>query len=89
MATKMDIIDAVATKLDISKKHAGEAVDAVLEAITDKIKAGEKTTFVGFGSFSLAERSAREGRNPKTKEKIQIPASRAGRFSAGKNLKNL
>ncbi len=89
MANKSDIVEMVAVKLDVSKKHAAEAVEAVLDAITAKIIAGEKVAFVGFGSFSVSERSAREGINPKTKEKIQIAASKSGKFSAGRNLKNL
>jgi DNA-binding protein HU-beta len=71
----------------LSKKDAAEAVEAVLETIEDALKRGSDVTFSGFGKFSVSERGAREGRNPATGDKIQIPASRVPKFTAGAGLK--
>ncbi len=85
--TKSEFVDQVADRANLNKKEAGDAVDAVLETITETLKRGSDVTFSGFGKFSVAERGAREGRNPSTGEKIQIAASRVPRFSAGSGLK--
>ena len=85
--TKSEFVDQVADRANLNKKEAGDAVDAVLETITDALKRGSDVTFSGFGKFSVAERGAREGRNPSTGEKIHIAATRVPRFSAGSGLK--
>ena len=85
--TKADLINAVAQKTNLSKKDSDKAVAAVLEAITETLKSGEKVSLVGFGTFEVKERAAREGINPRTKEKIEIPASKLPSFKAGKALK--
>jgi DNA-binding protein HU-beta len=85
--TKSEFVDQVADRASLNKKEAGDAVDAVLETITDALKRGSDVTFSGFGKFSVAERGAREGRNPSTGEKIHIAATRVPRFSAGSGLK--
>ena len=85
---KSDLIDAMASKADISKSAAGEALDAVLESITATLKKGDSLTLVGFGTFSVSERSARTGRNPRTGEAIKIAASKNAKFKAGKALKD-
>jgi DNA-binding protein HU-beta len=85
--TKSDFVDKVASNSGLSKKDAGNAVDAVLKSIEDALKGGEDVTFTGFGKFSVAQRGAREGRNPRTGETMQIAASKVPRFSAGSGLK--
>ena len=85
--TKAELISAVAQKTQLSKKESDKAVAAVLEAITETLKSGEKVSLVGFGTFEVKERAAREGINPRTKEKITIPASKLPSFKAGKALK--
>ena len=85
--TKSEFVDQVAERSNLSKKEAGDAVDAVLETIEDTLKRGSDVTFSGFGKFHVAERGAREGRNPSTGETIQISASRVPRFTAGSSLK--
>jgi len=84
---KGDIIDAVA-KTTCSKEEAGKAVDAFLLAIKKALKRGEKVTLVGFGTFSVAKRSARTGRNPQTGKPIKIAAKKVPKFTAGKALKD-
>ena len=85
---KAEFAAAVAEKTGLSKKDAVSAVDAVFELIGDTLAKGEKLTFVGFGTFEVRERAAREGRNPqKPDEKIQIPARKVPAFKAGKELK--
>ena len=84
---KGDIIDAVA-KTTCSKAEAGKAVDAFLLAIKKALKKGEKVTLVGFGTFSVAKRSARTGRNPQTGKPIKIAAKKVPKFTAGKALKD-
>ncbi|AUR52039.1 DNA-binding protein HU [Aquella oligotrophica] len=84
---KAELIDAIAAKADISKVKAGEALDAFMDSITAALKADDKVTLVGFGTFSVAERAARTGRNPKTGEELKIAASKAPKFSAGATLK--
>jgi DNA-binding protein HU-beta len=87
MTTKSEFVDKVAAQSGLSKKDAGAAVDAVLEAIEDSLKSGEEVSFTGFGKFHVAERGAREGRNPRTGETMTIAASRVPRFTAGSGLK--
>jgi DNA-binding protein HU-beta len=85
--TKAEFIDQVADRAGLSKKDAADALDAVLETIEGALKRGSDVVFSGFGTFSVSERSAREGRNPATGEKIPIPASRVPKFKAGTALK--
>ena len=85
--TKQEFVDQVASKTNMSRREAADAVDAVLESITDTLKSGGEINFTGFGKFSVADRSARQGVNPQTGERIQIAASRVPRFSAGSALK--
>lgn len=87
--TKAEFIAKVAEELEVPKTVAAETVDAFLTVTTDLLRAGEKVTFPGFGTFDIVERAARKGRNPQTGAEINIAASRSGKFSAGKNLKNL
>ena len=85
---KAELIATVAEKTGLSKKDSEKAVNAAFDAITEALVAGDKVQLVGFGAFETKERSARVGRNPKTKEEIQIPASRVPAFKAGKALKD-
>lgn len=85
---KSELIDAVAASSDISKAAAGRAIDAVVESVTDALKRGEQVTLIGFGTFSVKERSARTGRNPQTGETIDIAAAKVPGFKAGKALKD-
>ncbi|MBN1289479.1 MAG: HU family DNA-binding protein [Actinobacteria bacterium] len=85
--TKKELVDAVASDAGLSKTDAASAVDAVLNAITDALKKGEKVQLPGFGSFEVKERKERQGINPKTGEKITIAATKAPTFKAGKGLK--
>ncbi|MBR2346763.1 MAG: HU family DNA-binding protein [Clostridia bacterium] len=85
---KTQLIDVVATKTGLKKKDAEAAVNAVNEAITEALKAGDKVQIIGFGTYEVKERAAREGRNPKTGETITIAASKAPAFTAGKALKD-
>ena len=85
---KAELAAAVAEKIGASKKVSEQAVNAVFEAITESLVKGDKVQLVGFGSFELKCRDARMGRNPKTKEAIQIPASKAPVFKAGKAFKD-
>lgn len=88
MPGKADIVDHVAQSADLSKKQAGDALDAVFEAITEMLTDGDRVQVSGFGSFSISERAEREGRNPATGETITIAASKLVRFKAGKALKD-
>ena len=85
--TKNEFVDQVADRAGLSKKDAGDAVDAVLETIEAALKRGSDISFSGFGKFSVSDRNAREGRNPATGETIQIAASRVPKFTAGAALK--
>ena len=85
---KAELINAVAASADVSKKDAEAVVSAMLETITGALKEGDKVQLVGFGSFEVKKRAARTGRNPKTKEPIEIPASVVPVFKAGKALKD-
>ncbi|MCE5272776.1 HU family DNA-binding protein [bacterium] len=85
--TKAELIDAVAAGVGISKKAAGEAIDSVFDNITKSLKKGGKYTQVGFGTFSVVTRKAREGRNPQTGKTIRIPQRKVVKFTSGKALK--
>lgn len=85
---KTELVASVATKAELSKKDAEAAVTAVIDSITEALKDGEKVALVGFGTFDVKERAARTGLNPRTKEKIEIPASKIPGFKAGKALKD-
>ncbi len=85
---KNEFIDRVADAADMSKAEATRAVDAVFDSITEALKNGDDVRLVGFGTFSVSERKARDGRNPRTGETIKIPASNQPKFSAGKGLKD-
>ena len=85
--TKSEFVDQVSDRAGLSKRDAAEAVDAVLETIESTLSRGGEISFSGFGKFSVSNRSAREGRNPATGERIQIPASRVPKFTAGAGLK--
>jgi DNA-binding protein HU-beta len=85
--TKSELVDQVATKANLGKKEAGEAIDAFLDAIQDALARGTEVTFSGFGKFHVAERGARQGVHPRTGEAIEIAASRVPRFTAGAGLK--
>ena len=87
MTTKAEFVDKVAAKSGLSKKDAGAAVDAVISSIEESLKAGNEVSFTGFGKFHVANRGAREGRNPRTGETMTIAASRVPRFTAGSGLK--
>ena len=85
---KTELIAAVAQKADISKKDAKAAVEALIETVETELKKGEKVQLVGFGTFEVAERAAREGHNPLTGKPMKIKASRSPRFKAGKAFKD-
>lgn len=85
---KTDLVNVVAEKAGISKKSAEQTIGVVFEAITEGLVKEGKVQLVGFGTFEVKQRSARMGRNPKTKEPIQIPASKAPVFKPGKALKD-
>ena len=84
---KTDLVAAVSAASDTSKTDAAKAVDGVFSAITDALRRGDNVQIVGFGNFSVADRSARQGRNPQTGATIQIAATRQPKFKAGKALK--
>jgi DNA-binding protein HU-beta len=85
--TKNEFVDQVASTSGLSKKDAGSAVDAVITSIEKALGSGQEVNFTGFGKFHVAERGAREGRNPRTGETMTIAASRVPRFTAGSGLK--
>jgi DNA-binding protein HU-beta len=84
---KGELIDAVADRADVTKKQAEAVISATIETIMEAVSGDDKVTLVGFGSFEARDRKAREGRNPKTNEKMLIPATRVPAFSAGKLFK--
>ena len=84
---KAELVSAVAEKTGMSKKDSEKAVNAAFDTITEALAAGDKVQLVGFGAFEVKERGARIGRNPKTKEEIELPASRVASFKVGKALK--
>lgn len=85
---KNELIAAVAEKTGLAKGAAGEAVDATFDAISGSLKSGDEVKILGFGNFSVSERAATTGRNPRTGETIQIKASKSPKFKAGKGLKD-
>ena len=85
---KTDLIEAVADAADLPKVSASRAVDAVIDVISSALRNGEQVTIAGFGTFLVRERNARTGRNPRTGEAMQIQASKAPAFKAGKALKD-
>ena len=84
---KTELIASVAAKSELTKKDAEKAVNAFVEAVTDTLAQGEKVQLIGFGTFEVRERQAREGRNPQTGKTIKITASKSPAFKAGKQLK--
>ncbi len=85
--TKSDLIERLAGKADLTRPRAEELLDFLLNDVTEALKKGEKVNISGFGTFTISNRKARTGRNPKTGEPIEIPASRSAKFKAGKTLK--
>jgi DNA-binding protein HU-beta len=85
---KSELVSAIATKADLSKKDAEAALKAFTEVVAEELVKGEKIQLVGFGTFEVSERSARTGRNPQTGKEMKIAASKAPKFKAGKALKD-
>ncbi len=86
--TKQEFVDRVANKSGLSRREASEAVDAFLDSITDALRSGEEVAFTGFGKFSVQDRAARQGVNPRNPtERVHIPATKVPKFSAGSQLK--
>lgn len=85
---KTELVAAVAKQADISKKDAEKALKAFVDVVTEEMKKGEKVQLVGFGTFEVSERAAREGRNPQTGKTMKIEACKAPKFKAGKALKD-
>ena len=86
---KTELVAAMAEKTELSKKDAEKVLKAFTDVVADELKKGEKIQLVGFGTFEVAERPAREGRNPRTGETMKIAASKAPKFKAGKALKDI
>jgi len=86
---KTELVAAIAAKTELSKKDSEKALKAFIDVVTEELKKGDKVQLVGFGTFEVAERAAREGRNPATLQPITIPASKAPKFKAGKALKDM
>lgn len=84
---KTELIDAIATRSELSKAASAKALDAVIDAVVETVAKGDSVSLVGFGSFKATARAAREGKNPKTGEKIKIPATTVPKFSAGATFK--
>ena len=84
-----ELVTAIAAKTGLTKGSAAEVLDAILETITDVVRDGDKVTLAGFGTFLLAERAARKGRNPRTGAEIEIAARKAPRFVPGKQFRDL
>ena len=84
---KSELIDALAAKTDLTKADAGRAIDGLTEIITETLAKGDTVSLIGFGNFSVGERAARTGRNPKTGAELKNAASKAPKFSAGAKLK--
>lgn len=85
---KAELVAAVAERTELSKKDAEKALKAFVDVVAEELKKGEKIQLVGFGTFEVSERAAREGRNPQTGEAMQIAASKSPKFKAGKALKD-
>jgi len=88
MANKVELVDRVAKKTQLTKKDVSATVEALFETIQEALKAGEKVQVIGFGTFEVRERAARKGRNPQTGKEIKIKASKVPAFKAGKALKD-
>lgn len=88
MSNKSDLIESIAKSADISKAAAGRALDATIESIKKSLKKGELVSLVGFGTFYVGKRAARNGRNPRTGATIKIKAAKVPKFRAGKGLKD-
>ena len=86
---KTELIAAISTKAGLTKKDAEKVLKAFTDTVTEELKKGEKVQIVGFGTFEVSERAARDGRNPSTGEPMSIAASKAPRFKAGKALKDV
>lgn len=86
---KTELVAAIAEKAELSKKDAEKALKAFTETVAEQLKNGDKIQLVGFGTFEVSERAAREGRNPQTGETMKIEASKAPKFKAGKALKDM
>ena len=86
---KMELVAAIADQAEISKKDAEKALKAFVDVVADELKKGGKVQLVGFGTFEVSERAAREGSNPQSGKVMQIPASKAPKFKAGKPLKDM
>ena len=86
---KTTLVEEIAAKSELKKKDAEKALNAFIEVVGETLKAGDKISIQGFGTFEVAERSEREGRNPATGETMKIAASKAPKFKAGKNLKEI
>jgi len=86
--TKADLIESVASKVDLPRATAERAVNTLFEDMVEALRQGDKVNISGFGTFSVSSRKARVGRNPKTGESIEIAASRAAKFKPGKTLKD-
>ncbi|MBO6148991.1 MAG: HU family DNA-binding protein [Lachnospiraceae bacterium] len=86
---KTELVAAIATKSGLSKKDAEAALKAFTDTVSEALKNGGKVQLVGFGTFEVSKRAAREGRNPQTKEPMSIPASKAPKFKPGKALKDM
>ncbi|QDS35005.1 HU family DNA-binding protein [Brevibacillus brevis] len=85
---KTELVTRVAETTELTKKDATKALDAILDAIADALKEGDKVSLIGFGNFEVRERAARKGRNPQTGEEIEIAASKMPAFKPGKELKD-
>lgn len=85
---KAELVDAIAESADLSKASAARALDAMIDALTDAMKKGDTVSLVGFGTFSVKDRAARTGRNPRTGEEIKIAAAKVPGFKPGKTLKD-
>ena len=85
--TKQEFVDQVASKSGLTRSDASKAVDAMLDSITDALRSGQDVSFTGFGKFSASARKARQGVNPRTGEKVDIPATTVPKFTAGSQLK--
>ena len=86
--TKAELVSTIAEKAGITKVEAEKSVKALIDAVTESLKSGDKLSLVGFGTFSTSTRAARKGQNPQTGKKIDIPASVSPKFKAGKALKD-
>ena len=86
---KTELVAAIAEKTELSKKDAEKALKAFVDVVTEELTKGEKIQLVGFGTFEVSERAAREGRNPQTGETMKIAASKTPKFKAGKALKDV